>query len=326
MIVIGALLAPVALVSAWAVSELSDTDSFVATFAPLGANDDVQAFLAQRVTETIEEQVDFTEISSSIVGAVIPSTGTVGSLATEALTGVLEQSMRQLVAGGVSRVVESDTFSAMWEETLRASHSVVIAALENDPDGVLSLGEGGELGIQLGPIVERVKTALVDGGLGFAAQIPEVDRTIVIVTSDSLATVQVAYGMARTVAFWLPWLALALVIGGLFVAGATVRSLIVSAGGVALGMVVLLVGLAIGRAIVLREFGVAGLPDTVGAVLFDQVVGGIYAASVTVLVSVLVIAFLAWLFGPFDVVGRVRRLTGDSGEDDSTPPAGTVEA
>lgn len=307
MIVIGIVLAPIALVSGWAVSELSNTDTFVETFAPLGSNDEVQAFLATRVTEAIEEQVDFASLSQSVVSAVVPNEGAVGAAATDALSGVVEQSLRQLVAGGVTRVVESDAFSDVFTESLRLSHGVIISALEGGPDSVVTLGDNGQLGIQIGPIVEAVKESLADGGLSFAAQIPEVDRTVVIMESDTLATVQVAYRIATAVAFWLPWLALALVVGGLFVAGASIRSLLISAGGVALTMAVLLVGLAIGRSIVLREFDVAGVPDSVGAILFDQVVGGIYAATITVLVVMLVIAASAWLFGPFDVAGRVRR-------------------
>ena len=306
MIVVGIVLAPVALVSGWAVTELSDTDSFVETFAPLGSNDEVQSFIATQVTDAIEEQVDFSGLSQSVVGAVVPSDSAVGTAATNVLSGVVEQSLRQLVAGGVSRVVESDAFSTVWAESLRLSHGVIISALEGGQGSAVTL-DNGELGIQIGPIVESVKKTLVDGGLSFAAEIPPVDRTIVVMESDTLATVQVAYRIATAVAFWLPWLALALVVGGLFVAGASIRSLLVSAGGVALTMGVLLVGLAIGRSIVLREFGVAGVPDAVGAVLFDQVVGGIYAATVTVLVVMLVIAASAWVFGPFDVVARVQR-------------------
>lgn len=308
MIVIGIVLAPIALVSGWAVSELSDTDAFVDTFAPLASNDEVQAFLAAQVTSAIEEQVDFASLSQSVVSAVVPNEGAVGSAATTALSGVVEQSLRQLVAGGVTRVIESDAFSEIFATSLRLSHGVVISALEGGPDSVVSLGDDGQLGIEIGPIVEAVKDSLADGGLSFAADIPEVDRTVVIMESDTLVTVQVAYRIATTVAFWLPWLALALVVGGLFVAGASIRSLLISAGGIALTMAVLLVGLAIGRSIVLREFDVAGVPDEVGAILFDQVVGGIYAATLTVLVLVLIIAASAWLFGPFDVVGRVKRL------------------
>ena len=306
MIVVGVVLAPVALVSAWAVNELSNTEAFVETFAPLGSNDEVQAFLAERVTSAIEEQVDFAGLSTSVVGAVVPTEGAVGSAATNVLSGVVEQSLRQLVAGGVTRVIESDSFSEVWTQTLRLSHGVIISALDGGQDSAVTL-EDGQLGIQIGPIVESVKASLVEGGLSFAADIPAVDRTVVVMESDALATAQVAYRIATVVGFWLPWLALALVVGGLFVAGASIRSLLVSAGGVVVTMVVLLVGLAIGRAIVLREFDVAGVPDTVGAILFDQVVGGIFVASVTVLVVVLIIAASAWLFGPFDLVGRVQR-------------------
>lgn len=307
MIAIGAVVAPVALVSAWAVAELTDTETFVDTFAPLGASDEVQQFLSGRVTAAIEEQIDFEAVSESIVGTIVPTDGVVGSLATTTLNGVVEQSVRQLVAGGVSRVVESEAFSTLWEESLRLSHTAIVSALSGTDDSALTLDGDGRLGIQLAPIIERVKGALVEGGLGFAAQIPASDRTVVIVQSDALANLQTAYRIATVVASWLPWLALALVAGGLFVAGASIRSLILSAGGVAVAMIVLLLGLGVGRGVVVQEFTAAGVPDTVASILFDQVVGGIYAASVTVIIVVLLIAGAAWLFGPFDVTARLRR-------------------
>src|SRR5215204_6720973 len=53
LVLIGLLLAPVAVVSAWARLQLVDGDRFVATFAPLAEDPAVQAFLSDEVTTAI---------------------------------------------------------------------------------------------------------------------------------------------------------------------------------------------------------------------------------------------------------------------------------
>src|SRR4051794_23613667 len=44
LIVLGCLMAPLAVVTGWAKSTLTDTDAFVATYAPLARNPEVQSF------------------------------------------------------------------------------------------------------------------------------------------------------------------------------------------------------------------------------------------------------------------------------------------
>lgn len=295
LIVLGALLAPIAILSSWAVTQVSDTDRFVATFAPLGADDEVQAFVAQRVTEVIEEQVDFASLVDPFFDSLTADLGTPGALAAEAVKGLVQQGARQLLAGAVSGVVESDTFSVMWEESLRVSHGVLVRVLTDDSDSIVQLAPDGTIGVELGPIVERVKDSLVEGGLGFASAIPEVDRTIPIAQSEELVQLRAVYSIALAVGFWLPWAVVALVIGGLLVVGGGIRSIIFSAGGIALAMGVLLLGTAIGRSVALRELDLLGLPPAVATVMFDRVVGDIVTAATWALGFALVVALICWI-------------------------------
>lgn len=306
LIALGALLAPVAILTGWAIGQLSDTDRFVATFAPLGADDEVQAFVAAQVTDVIEEQIDFDALIDPFFDGLTANLGTVGTAAADAVKGFAVQGARQLVAGAVSRVVESDQFSVVWEQALRASHTTLVNVLSGESE-IVSLADDGTIGIELGPIVERVKTSLVDGGLGFASAIPEVDRTIPIATSQALVSARTVYAVAVAVGTWLPWLVVVLVIGGLLLAGVGVRAIVFSSGGVAVGMIVLLIGIGIGRAVVLQGFGAVGLPPTVGALIFDRVVGDIVTATVWVLVVVLIVALGVWLAARFELLDRLRR-------------------
>jgi hypothetical protein len=295
LIALGALLAPVSILSTWAVTQVTDTDRFVATFAPLGADDEVQAYLASRVTEAIEEQVDFPALVDPFFDAVTADLGSVGTLAADAVKGLVQQGARQLLSSAVSGIVESDAFSATFEQSLRVSHTILVRALTDDPDALVQLAPDGTIGVQLGPIVEGVKQRLIDSGLGFAAAIPEVDRVIPLATSESLVRLRGVYAVAQAVGFWLPWAVVALLVGGLLILGRGIRSVIASAGALAGGVALLLVGTGIGRAVALRELDALGLPPGVASLVFDRVVGDIVSASVWVLCFALLVALLCWV-------------------------------
>src|SRR5690349_6034965 len=173
LVVIGLILAPVAVIAGWARLELVDTDRFVATFAPMAEDPDVQAFIADQVTVAIEEQVDIPALTADLFDGLrqldLPPRA-------ETALGLLEQpatqGLQSLVSGVVDRIVTSDAFEDIWAAALRASHTQFIAAVQGSPDAALEIGSGGTLSVQLGPIVEAVKQRLVDQGVGFASAIP----------------------------------------------------------------------------------------------------------------------------------------------------------
>ena len=304
LIVLGAFLAPVALVSNWAVVELTDTDAFVDTFAPLAQDPEVQSLISGTVTRAINDQVDIPALTEPVFEGLVLNLGPVASAGVGALQDVVTAAIHQLVGSTVERFVASDAFATVWEKALRVSHSQVIAALQND--GTVLTFDQGTVGIQVGPIVEAAKSALVEQGLGFAARIPEVDRTIVIVKSDALAQAQVAYAWAVGIAGWLPWVALLLLVAGILIAGGSTFSMLFTAAGVSVTMVLLLVGLAVGRAVVIKEFVAADLPRGVAVRVFEQVLGRMYATAITVIVIALLLAVATWLFRRFEVARRLR--------------------
>ena len=312
VVVIGIVLAPVALVANWAVIELSDTDHFVETFAPLASDPAVQELVARQVTTVITEQVDIPSLTAPLFDGLGQTLPPRASTALGALEGLVNDGVEQVIGSTVTRVVESDGFSVVWETALRASHAQLIGALSGDPDALLTIGDAGTVGIELGPIVENVQQELVDRGISIASRIPDVDRTVVLFQSESIASIQTAYGVAVGVASWLPWLVVALIVGGVLLLGAGIRPIIGSAAGIALVMGLLVVGLALGRALVIAEVASTDLGPDAASALFNQVLGRVYSSAVTFTVIGLVIAITAWLIGRFDVVPRLRERFGNS--------------
>ncbi len=60
------LLAPIAAMGTWARLQLVDADRFVATFAPLAEDPDVQDFIAAQASAAIQEQVDLTAVVGEV--------------------------------------------------------------------------------------------------------------------------------------------------------------------------------------------------------------------------------------------------------------------
>lgn len=307
LIVIGAILAPVAVVASWAKVQLTDTDSFVAAYAPLANDPGVQAFVTDQTVDVIEENVDVAGLTSQVIDGITSlGTGPAATRALEALKGPATQGILSVIRSGVNTFVESDAFAQVWQEALRLSHSQLVATMQNDPKAAVAVGSDGSIGIQLGPIIERVKQVLVDRGMTFAAQIPAIDRTITVTQSSSLPTVQIFYNLALAAGAWLPWISLLLLAAGVIVARRRALALVWSAVALALAMIVIVAGLAIGRLVFIASVSPSLLPAGVARTVFDTLTTAMRDTGVAVLVLAIVVAIVAWYSGPFAVPRRLR--------------------
>ncbi|MET0934285.1 MAG: hypothetical protein ABWX56_11250 [Mycetocola sp.] len=313
LIVVGAVLAPLALVASWSKVVLTDTDRFVATYAPLADNPRIQAYIADEALAVINEQIDIPTITSDVIDGITElGTGPRATDALELLKGPAASGIQSLLENGVTRFVESEAFANVWATALRVSHTGLVRAMGADPDAALQLGDDGTIGIQLGPIIDAVKTALLNQGIGLANQIPEVDRTIVIAQSDALASARLAYGLAVTAGAWLPWVAILLLALGVLVARRRPVALIWAAIALALSMALTLAALAGGSIAVISALSPQVLPSGVAGLLYETVASDMRNTAVAVLVLALVVALVGWLAGPFEVPRRLRGLVSDT--------------
>jgi hypothetical protein len=300
LVIVGLLLAPVAVISAWARLQLVDTDRFVATFAPIGEDPDVQAFIGDQVSTAIEEQVDIPQLTSDVFDGIRsldlpPRAEDALSLlegpAAEGLTSLLDQT--------VNRVVTSEAFEDVWAAALRASHTQFIAALQGDPDAALAIGDDGSLSVQLGPIIEEVKQRLADRGVDFASAIPVIERSVVIAKVDSLVLVQTMYALAVAVGTWLPVLVLVLLAAGVLVAKRRSAALVWTAGGLALAMLLTLAGLGTGRLFFVATVSPSIMPSDAAEAIYGGLTELMASTLAALTVLAIAVALIAWLSGPW---------------------------
>ncbi|MFC8597441.1 hypothetical protein [Isoptericola sp. NPDC057191] len=298
LVVLGALLAPVAVIAAWGERTLTDTDRYVATVGPLASDPTIQSAVAGRLTDVVMEQIDVDAILGTVVDG-LEQQG-VGPRATDALGqlgGPLTSGVESFVRRAADNVVSSSAFEDAWVQANRVAHEQLVATMQGQGGELLQIGQDGQLTIQLSGMIDLLKQRLVDRGLGIAARIPEVNATFTVMQTSQLVQVQNRYAQLVALGTWLPWISLGLLAAGVLVARHKARTLVVAGLALAAGMVLLAVGLAIARGIYLDALQDVVLRLDAAEVLFDQVVSFLRVTLRTVGVLGLVVALVAYLGG-----------------------------
>lgn len=306
-LVTGALLLPIAAVTSWARVVLTDTDTFVATYAPLARDPQVQAYITNEVVTTIDNRVQIDQKVDELVAGLTPlmADRPAAVAALNALRQPAADGVRSAITRATSEVVASEAFASTWEEALRLSHQGAVNALEGDPNAALVINQEG-LGIRLAPIVERVKQVLIDRGFDLAASIPPVDRTIVLVQSSEFATVQTLYRVVVALGTWLPVLAFALLAAAVLLARRRVTVLIIAATLLGLASVLVLGSLVIGRMVALASVPSTVVPNGVLQLFYDTATERLGEVAIAALALAVVIVVLAWFAGPYAVPRKLQ--------------------
>ncbi|MBL0885139.1 hypothetical protein [Myceligenerans indicum] len=298
LIALGAILAPAAVVSAWAERTLTDTDRYVATVAPLADDPAVQSAVAGRLTEAVMERIDVDAVVDGVVDGLTdrdlpPRAATALTTLKAPLTSGVESFVRQTA----DRLVQSDGFRSAWDQANRVAHEQFIAAMRGSGGDVLQVGEEGQLTIQLAGLIDLLKQRLVERGFGLADNLPTIDATFTIVQTTQLVELRNRYAQVVALGTWLPWIVLVLLGAGVVVAVHHLRALLVAALTLVAAMLVLAAALAVARGLYLDALGGQVARLDAAEVAFDQVATFLRATLRTVGVLGLVVALAAYLGG-----------------------------
>ncbi len=231
LIVVACLLAPLSVAAVWAKGEVTNTDRYVTTVAPLASDPAIQAAVTQRVTTIVMDALNVDELSTEALGAIAQNRDLTDrqSAALEALSGPITSGVTSLVESTVDKVITSETFETIWVEANRRAHSQLDGILSGSNAGGAVSIQGDALEVNVGEVVAKVKEALIADGLTVADKIPEVNTTVTLFESDNLSNVtqlQRAYTLLNTIGFWLPLLVAVLAITGIALAVSSRRAVI----------------------------------------------------------------------------------------------------
>ena len=305
--IIGCVLLIGGTAAVWLRSEVTDTDRYVGTVAPLAHDPAVQQALANRITTEIFTRIDVAELVDE--AAVVLADRGARPVVTTSLQG-----LAQPIAGGVEGfvhdrvldIVASDRFAQAWRTANEAAHANLVALLTGERSSAGLQVDDNTVTINLAPFIAQVKARLVDAGFGLASQIPAVDAEFVLFRSDDITTAQRAFRGVDVVGVWLPVLAVVTFTSAVLIARERRRALIVTGVAVAVSMLVLAGTLALARPLYLDALPSSVDRDAAVAV-FDQLVGFLRNTLRAVLVLGLVLALAAYLTGSSRQAVATRR-------------------
>jgi hypothetical protein len=296
LIFIGALLTPVSITATWFASTIANTDLFVAAYAPLIKDPEVQAFLADEVSNAIDQRIDIESLVDELIAALDQKVERPTSKAAlAALRQPLIEGTKSTIHSAAAKVIASDEFEKAWEASLRLSHAELTGALAGNPDTALTISRDG-LGLQLAPMISKVRDVLVEQGYTFASAIPVIDRTVMLVPSDTLVAAQVGYRSVLMASYWLGPVALAFLTAGVLVSRRRALALIWAAIALGLGATVVLAAETLLR---LAAQVKVPLPLDVVSVFYDAAFVPLREIALAPLALAVVIIVIACLVGPF---------------------------
>lgn len=309
LIVLGCVLAPIAVVGVWAGNEVSDTGRYVDTVEPLIHDPAIQNALTDRITNVIISQLNLTGIVNQ-ASSQLQSRGltrisslltTFGPQITSAVTGFVHSTVHTVIA--------SQAMATAWVQVNTIAHSAVVKLLSGQGNGPITTSNG-QITLNLGPLIAVAKQDLVAHGFKLASSIPAVTPTLALFQAKDLGKAQALYRLITTLKIVLPILVLALLAGGVFTARGRRRALTAAGLGLAASMVVLAIGLLIARTIYLNSVPSTVLPADAASAAYDALVHFLKEGLRVVLAVGLVVAIGAFFTGPSRAAVRTRAAIG----------------
>ena len=305
LIVLGCVVAPVAVLGVWAGNEVSDTGRWVATVEPLIHDPAVQNVLTDKITDQITSRLNVT--------------GTVDSAATQlnnkGLTRIssllttfgpqISSAVGGFIHNTVHSVITSPAMAKAWVQVNTAAHRSLVNVLSGKNEGTVTTN-GGQIVLHIGPLINVVKQDLIQRGFSLASSIPNIDPTVTLFQSDDLGKAQAGYRLLLDLKIVLPILVLVLLAAGVYVARGRRRALVGAALGLAGSMLILAIILAIARSIYLGSVPSTVLPSDAAAAIFDAFVHFIKIGLRVVLAVGLVVAIGAYFTGPSRAAVQTR--------------------
>ncbi|MFI2607329.1 hypothetical protein [Kitasatospora sp. NPDC018619] len=292
LVVLACALTPLAALALWARSEISDTDRYLATVAPLARDPRVQAAVTDRVTDEIVKKLPLDSLLDGVAPEDRPGLGALLGGIGQALGNGLDD----LIRTQVERVVDSDAFVALWTDVNRDAHAAVVKMVTGQGGGAVEVRDDTVL-LDLAPVVARVKADLVEQGIPLASRIPEIHTSYPLVRSDALPTVRTALRALDLAGLRVPVLAGACALGGVLLAARRRRAVVATALGMAGGALLLGIGLSVFRAVYLDRLP-ADVDQAAAQAVYDTLVRYLRSAVRVVVTLGLLVALGAWVVGP----------------------------
>ncbi|MBN9623767.1 MAG: hypothetical protein J0H06_12580, partial [Actinobacteria bacterium] len=193
-VIVGTLLAVLAIFSIWANRQALNTDNWVHTSNRLLANKKVEERLSAYLANELFAQVDVKEELEKQLPSQL-----------KVLAGPAAGGLQEVAPKVAERLLASAQVQALWSDANRAAHETLIKLLDGGSGAISS--EGGEVSLDLNEVLTEVGAKLgVDESI--VEKLPESAGKLTILKSDQISTAQSIAKVIRTLPIVLTVLAL----------------------------------------------------------------------------------------------------------------------
>lgn len=293
LIVLAALLAVSSIAARFVRTQLLDTETYVATVAPLADDPTIQAAVTTRVTDEIMKRADIESQLQQLSGQVDFR----GSKAIAAIAGpAINQFATEQVTKVVNRVVTSPSFQTVWTAANRAAHTSVNNILSG-AQGTAVTTNGSDIVVDFGAVFNAVKEQLIAQGWTFLQRVPNISIPVTVAHIDNLSEIQRAVSILDTLATWLPFIAVALAAVAVWLAPNRHTALFTGLVVLSILLFVEIVLYSTGRGRYGSRLVQVGLNRDVGLILWDTMLQYLLDALKTILAMAVFAAFAMFLAG-----------------------------
>lgn len=299
--VLATVLTPIAVTGHWAHSTVIDTERYIETIGPIGANPEVQAAFAEVVTDSIVAQVDTESIVSDFLGGLLPN-----SALTDRLAGPIATGINGLIGEAVDTFVTSDAFTTAWLALNTAAQKGFIALLQNEPSGPIEI-QGDDVVLNLDSVIELAQERLVESGISFAANItvPTTDKQFVLMSAPALSQARTLYAFSAPFLSWIMVLIAALFIISILLARRRARTT-VAVGIVVIGSSLLLyAGTVLGEGAVNNQFA-GSIFESAAVVVYQTFLAYLISGLQSLAVLGVIVIIGGWLAGRTNSAHYIR--------------------
>ena len=301
LLVVGALLLPLSVLTVWTRNEVLDTQRYLENVGPLASNPYVKDAVAGSITKQINAAADFQKIAKD----VLPTKA--GVLAAPIAAGA-----ESIVGKLADKAVQSDAFVKVWLKSNELGHKNLVAVLTGEhPKGAVEQSTDGKVVLAFGPLTKLVLQR-VDKitGLGLSSKVPteKLHAQFVLVDSKNLATVQTLIRWLDKLSWIVPIACVLCLLGGALLAPDRRKGIRALGLAIVTAMVVTRLGIGFGREFYLQSVPSGSIPAPAAAAVFDILTRFLTRALRGVFYTGVVLVIVAWLAGPTRPAVWLRRI------------------
>ncbi|HEX7279307.1 MAG TPA: hypothetical protein VF255_06735 [Solirubrobacterales bacterium] len=295
LLLIGTLVAFLAIFSIWVNRQALNTENWVDTSGKLLQDEEVQAQLSNYLADQLIANVD---VQGELERTFPPRLAPLAAPAAGAL--------QQLAPQAAQRALETPQMESLWGTANRVAHERLLAVLDDSGSSNLSTADG-EVVLDLSALLTQLTDRLGVGGKLVEKLPPDAGR-LTILESDQLSTAQDATSLVRRLPVVLTLLALLLYGLAVYLAGPRRREALrsVGFGFLAAGVLALLLRKLAGVEVTEALSGSDSVEPAVRSV-WDIGTSLLTSVAVSAIAFGVLVVIAAWLAGPTRAATRLRR-------------------